>query len=621
MRHRLKITVPIVAPFITGNAGSLDMQFDAAMPRNEDKHFIFPESLIRGVLRDSLYSMAECCDFRLLGEDAEQVKYALSAIFGKSSDQAQAQGNAPGQNLAPDGRRIVHFSDLVSKETADDICDVKSRVTIDPVTGAAKEGHLQTVEMAGKHGSVHDFIMTITLPSFLDINLCRKLLELAFKPVTAIGGSKSAGFGRLETASFDLDEQITEEVCFNIPENLEPFEAAQSAQFDLHFLGPFIVDAQDLADNAIIGAKIVPGAAIKGAIFDALGTTITQDEADCLSDAVFNHAFPDNNAKEQILPLSLGFYPALGKFEDLSFFEDIPLFRKADTDYEAPIFSTDWKDSQREAAFKIANFKSPPHLETTSFTRTAISANFGAAAMDNKAGGQLFSTQAVKPIYSSGVPAKWVFQVHSEQISSIMGLLQRAIDNGLYIGKLKTPANIICNSKPLEFQAIAPIRKADERSYIHIMLRTPTLMFDYAETKDRLNLHTVYQQYFTHIFADIEGVQLERFFAEQETRGGYQALRFKSGAEYKPWILTKPGSVFVLSVQKDAEQNFLAKAQAFSRLGLPPRSGDVTLNWTTCPFIRENGYGDITINPVKHPLMNIKGIECLKIAWEDVDAA
>lgn len=79
--------------------------------------------------------------------------------------------------------------------------------------------------------------------------------------------------------------------------------------------------------------------------------------------------------------------------------------------------------------------------------------------------------------------------------------------------------------------------------------------------------------------------------ARQRLVGGYHALRFRiMPGQYRPWVLTEPGSVFEfdLAAQDVAEMNRLLR-RGLNRTSL----GGTVLNWQNCPFVAENGYGEL----------------------------
>jgi hypothetical protein len=61
-------------------------------------------------------------------------------------------------------------------------------------------------------------------------------------------------------------------------------------------------------------------------------------------------------------------------------------------------------------------------------------------------------------------------------------------------------------------------------------------------------------------------------------------------------VLTEPGSVFLI---KGGDAGKLA---AIARFGLAPVAlSDVpTLDWRNCPYLRENGYGEVVFSLIDH---------------------
>jgi hypothetical protein len=96
---------------------------------------------------------------------------------------------------------------------------------------------------------------------------------------------------------------------------------------------------------------------------------------------------------------------------------------------------------------------------------------------------------------------------------------------------------------------------------------------------------------------------LKRYFASQSLAGGYYLhRRFRSQEKYSPWLLTDPGSVFLLKIVQpnDAKQVSLVQEliERWYFSGLPPY--DSSLEWRNCPYVRENGYGEIAVNLMCH---------------------
>ena len=98
---------------------------------------------------------------------------------------------------------------------------------------------------------------------------------------------------------------------------------------------------------------------------------------------------------------------------------------------------------------------------------------------------------------------------------------------------------------------------------------------------------TQYEQYFE--FA-CPGCKLKNFFAAQRFAGRYHATRRRPyGKPYYPFLLTEPGSVFLVETEVE-------KLKDLVRFGLPlpALKHAAALDWRNCPFVPENGFGQIT---------------------------
>jgi hypothetical protein len=120
------------------------------------------------------------------------------------------------------------------------------------------------------------------------------------------------------------------------------------------------------------------------------------------------------------------------------------------------------------------------------------------------------------------------------------------------------------------------------------------------------DLHGLYAEFWRELSSG--ALELDDFFAHQDFEGGYRYHRYLGSAEkaskpngYRPYYLTKAGSVFKLKVL-DPQAAALQLAGWRAR-GLPlpawaqaeygASAGD---RWRKCPFVPENGYGEIAVN-------------------------
>ncbi len=82
-------------------------------------------------------------------------------------------------------------------------------------------------------------------------------------------------------------------------------------------------------------------------------------------------------------------------------------------------------------------------------------------------------------------------------------------------------------------------------------------------------------------------------FAQQRLVGGWSGKR---GADaYRAFLLTSAGSVFVTSWKASAvraDARLLAALRALEEGGVPAPSGET---WATCPYVPENGFGEVSV--------------------------
>jgi len=119
--------------------------------------------------------------------------------------------------------------------------------------------------------------------------------------------------------------------------------------------------------------------------------------------------------------------------------------------------------------------------------------------------------------------------------------------------------------------------------------------------------------------------QLEHFFSKENMVGGdYLHHRFRGAVKpYAPYLITGAGSVFVLSSKPERRKDVQDAFHMLLGSGLPLRdwikkfardgkSGDT---WSNCPFIPQNGYGEIVVNhPAQINLLHSKqGIDLVPV--------
>ena len=92
----------------------------------------------------------------------------------------------------------------------------------------------------------------------------------------------------------------------------------------------------------------------------------------------------------------------------------------------------------------------------------------------------------------------------------------------------------------------------------------------------------------------LPGASLNDFHAEQKLVGGYQARRYNTQKDgIYPFILTSAGSVFEITLPSAQVHNL----EGFAKLGIVTTQQCENANdWQNCPFVPENGYGQIEVS-------------------------
>jgi hypothetical protein len=183
--------------------------------------------------------------------------------------------------------------------------------------------------------------------------------------------------------------------------------------------------------------------------------------------------------------------------------------------------------------------------------------------------------------------------------------LRSLLNIGIYgLGKTKASASVqtklgvssACNSKELSDGLVA------------ITLQSATLLCDpkrLTKASGSDELHAAYGDVWHDL--SLGSLELQRYFAKLSLAGGfYLHRRFRKGEPYAPWLLTEPGSVFLFRKLTPQAEQLISNWQ---NEGLPLPSWAISRytraslpgnHWSNCPYIPENGYGEIMVNLDAH---------------------
>jgi len=348
---------------------------------------------------------------------------------------------------------------------------------------------------------------------------------------------------------------------------------------------PLLVNPQLLSGNLYRSSPHIPGNVLKAAIAElALLTGCNwSDYTDILSELVITHAQPNGS---KVVPFSAVYDESTGSAKD---------WFSTSRSETAMIFQADMKEAALSYLEDLFGVQRPEYLTRT---RTAIQENTNRAKEH-----QLFNYQSVNPVnltWISTIRVPESFdQGQREKASQLVSFLASGL---VQIGKLRADlrAEIDTPAKGNAELSEILINGTKYPAY-RVRLNSSAWLLGISELERLENgetLKAVYQGIFQSILPDqlIDWNKFD-FLAQHEWSGGRRAYRYKqmNDGGYHPYLLTKPGSVFVFPLaQGTSKKDELQSAfGALLHTGLPAASP--LANWQNCPFLPQNGYGQITI--------------------------
>lgn len=433
-------------------------------------------------------------------------------------------------------------------------------------------------------------------------------ISLGLKWIVAFGAEKGIGFGRLKTVAADLDL---------VPINLSPKPVTSPTPRLTIIISPqepLLLGDIRIKANYHNSLDYISGNVLKGALAQAINracgvsrpafTKIDETNGPVkktfplltkyFSQVRFIHAFPSLDTRRPVvIPYSL--VVADGKHFDIACNNKaIPLNGKL------PAFQTDWKEGDYPDGFGWA---SPLRFVKT---RTAIDDRLRRA--DD---GSMFTYQYVCPIDDSEEKKtiNWVGGIYFDGVELESGDTLTALQGELicafgllhYLGKRASRITaMIMDRAPLRYKTVHALPQPDMAVIAlqsDALMVNPDDLINKGQTAE--NLKDLYGGYWKEISGNV--CELSHFFAMQKLRGGFLKRTKQDAAPYYyPYYLTEAGSVFVLKIKDNAKTKELFDLWDKKGITLPKWTkvayGDDV--WKRCPFVPENGFGEVTINLV-----------------------
>jgi hypothetical protein len=587
---RFEVKLELTSPVLTKAAGAVGLGIDAGMLRDPQGNSAFHFTHIKGKLRE-----AWCELHRLMSQPDPDF---MARWLGSESETG---------GFEPERGELSFDAYWRAKEPPAKPGQVppRYRVRIDPETGAAADGALLVTESPWPAGAPVTFTGSIhgRLTDEERENLLH-WLRRGFNLIPAFGANKGQGFGRLAKAT--VQDHPDPGTPIKLPSELR---SATRVGLRIRPLDPFcFARFATGTQNHFVTKTMIPGAAVIAALarrcraepgrFKALEGAIgfVPDSAAAGGNIpplklVISEARPvRKDAKERpiVIPLTVVSLPKAG-------LKDVTHISEPGTvGGEVPTFQVDWKDGDRERAQGLLNpAAEDPHKYL--LIRTAIDPGTLTSAE-----GKLFSMETVVPD-----ECDWLANLDLGEVEDPAPVLRDLAilltDSLTHLGKTKARASVTIEAP---FEPSVKSRPVQGDTVV-IHLQTPAALlpddFSAPSTGDMAELHAAYDLAWRSLSGDTNGssrcLLLRHFFAAQQLYGGAQWWsRCTPGSTYRPRLMTRAGSVFVLRVQDPAGATALL-AQ-WQRTGLPQlpgiRGGE---DWRRNPWIRQKGYGEILVNP------------------------
>jgi hypothetical protein len=570
----MPVTIKAEGPVLTRATAIGGMGVDAPIARldDEDRTPYLAGSHVLGKVRHALQRLLEIQ--KRAGGSGPIPDACIEDWFGGQGDEGEGYAK----------RRRIFFSDFTSANPGNPAA-TRTRIAIDRERGAAKQGALLTLETPYRSGEPVEFSGSVhAIGPDGERETMARTLRLGLQWLSQIGGLRTIGFGRV------LDTGIG---SANPPSQTTPTRAvAERLTFVLQFHDPLCVAETRNSGNTFVTSDTVAGGIIKGAIANLIAagegrsagtdlacSTLFPALGKHFSALRFSHLFPaphDNAVRPSRWPSSL-VVDNNDAFHDVALWEEPKLVNG-----RAPAFYHDWKPKHFATANACARW---PCVERSLRVRTAI--DFEETRAKHEA---LFAYEMLnihKHVWVGEIGLEDIDEVHRP---AVITELSAALANGFPgIGRSQSFATVAPGSWQPSIKAAAPAGKI-----FVFTLQTAALLRGSENTYD-------------DSIKEISGGTLHllrHFVSERLSGASFLANRYYKHKPYRPWILTEPGSVFV--VEPTGTGDPLAVIKFLGRKGLPlpenvrsfyelGHAPDAEL-WSNCPYIRPNGYGEVAIS-------------------------
>ncbi|WP_448872443.1 RAMP superfamily CRISPR-associated protein [Desulfobulbus propionicus] len=608
-RIELAVDLTLQAPFLTQSTAPGAYGLDAVLARDHQGRIMVPGTLLVGRLRQAWEELRS-----VVGDACATdvpTKDEIRDLLGVESAEGEFQPS----------RKRLNCTDFLFNGVEPGTA-IRNRIAMDDEMGAAEQRQLMALESPFASGRTLVFsgLMRFDAGDVSKAEIIRGQILCGLQWIAQLGAFRSIGFGRV------VDVTVHALLKHEIKVQQRPLQSACGLDMICMPEAPFCLADRPKAGNIFTSLEEIPGNVLKGCVAETLRRLETDSTKGnfpftmlkaSFSRLRFSHAFPSN------ICLTRPVRPPLSLVKSKGLYDVALLDGPALINGQAPEFSVDWKKTD-----DVQTLFGWPALRREMRVRTAIDRE----KLRNQ-DEDLFAYEMVVPDgkrWLARIDASDIEERNRDQVlRELSGLLCPGL---LGLGKSKVAVRV----KVVEEGTFHSAQPQDEavnldtmKGFLVLTLQTPALLLDPAAMvgqTDRTTLQQEYQAAWTALSGEL--LTLERFFAQQTLAGGrYQHGRFQQNQVYRPWLLTTAGSVFVFSFKAEDKSRVQEKVKTWRRRGLdlPPavikcylpkkkaktgaEKDAVETIWQHCPFIPQNGFGEIAVNLEIHDTWRPKGEE------------
>jgi hypothetical protein len=620
MVRYLDLDITVVGPVLTKGAEPGDPGLDAVTLRAPDGSLVINGKHIHGRCRHAAQEIVD------LSKDADLSQWIEGALGPDSTkDASERDQHNPERKPV---RAAVSFEELRCFATKNRTTNERDfRLEKDELTEAGKDQMLAVFERAAEHGEPLHFVgkVRIVCSSEQDGKRHHAILLRALRWLTNIGGEIGVGYGGIQSVSL--------KPCETAPgAKVSPLEGVipRTVDLELAFAEPFCLAKSQLDENIFLCLDFVPGNALAGAIKRALGDVDPQMERfehlrrqfDVIR---FRHAFPmPRCSKTRPIPSPLS-WVSIGPKDAPTIFDaaligEPALFKKDAVEVEyVPNFQPDWKGKDFAIVREASRWG---RVEKELRMYTEIDRGTG-VAMDER----LYAYELVRPDrqLKNGEREKVTWQAaidlpDEDRFAIVQELCALLNEAPLLFGKTDARCTVSMHAHP-DGADLKPHEVDYTTDYWIVTLATDALLLDiehlagagqpelelaYRDAWEEIGKQTLEQVRKCNPIPCESPIGLHHYFSQEKmVGGGYLHHRFRGAVEpYAPYLITGAGSVFVLSSKPESRKDVQDLFRKLLEKGLPlrdwvkkfTRSGKPGDDWRNCPFIPQNGYGEIVVN-------------------------